>query len=186
MPFEIEKRSKVSLKEFNRVKRFLQKNGKFLGKETMKSFLFNKPAYFRIRIVKGQNKSVLTYKSGSYKHKARKEINKKIGLNELGKIVKILKALGFKKCVCKKTERLSFKFNGLKVEVNKIETLGLIVEVEAISHNKKEIFILNKKIKETFKLLKLKELHFSKYQNMMDKLYSKGMKKIELQNFTFH
>lgn len=182
MAFEVEKRSKVSLQEFRRVKKFLRKNSRYLGRERMISFLFNEPTYLRIRIIKGKNKAVLTYKSGSYKHKARKELDKEINKSELKKLIVILKNVGYKKCVSKKTERESYKFNGLKVELNKIESLGLIIEIEAITNKKSEISRLNKKIEETMKFLKLKELHYSVYQKMLNKIYSKS-KAIEKHDF---
>jgi len=183
MVFEIEKRAKVSISQFKRVKRFLDKNAKYLGKESMKSFLFNKPTYLRIRVINGKKNAIITYKSGNYNHKARKELNKNITISKLKKFILILKAMGFKECVSKKTERQSYKFKGLKVELNKIETLGLIIEVEAICRNKNQISKLSRKVGETMKTLGLKELQFSIYQKMMDKLYSKS-KLIDKHSFT--
>jgi len=77
----------------------------------------------------------------------------------------------------------SYKLKGLKVELNKIDYLGLIVEIEALTNNKSKISSLEKNIRKTMKELQLKELDPNEYQRMMDVMYSKTLKPLPKHTF---
>lgn len=66
MRYEVEKRSKLSKSEFERVKNYLDENTTFLGKKEMISYLFQQPTFLRIRLIKGNNKVLITEKVGEY------------------------------------------------------------------------------------------------------------------------
>ncbi len=85
--YEIEKRSKLSIKEFNKLKLFLDKNAKYLGFKEMKSFLFQKPTFLRIRLIKGSYHVIITEKIGSYNDPARFEKEKKNSFKDLSEFI---------------------------------------------------------------------------------------------------
>ncbi len=181
MHYEVEKRALLkSDVDFNRIKRFLYKQGKFLGKKNLKTLLFRKPTYLRFRSfcdVQKQRAEV-TFKSGDYGMLSRKEINLDINPKQITDFIELLKAVGYKKGVFIKTERHYYKFRGLLVELNKIDYLGKIVEVEGLTNDKRKVGGLRKKIDDILEILQVQELSGEDYQGMMDDMFKKGLKKI--------
>lgn len=185
MTFEIEKRSLFTSKEeFDRCKENVAKQGKHLDTFVYKSFLFRKPEYLRIRIVKGEPEATITKKIGTYQDPARKEINKQINLSELKSFLEEIKSKGFEECVCVETESNAYEVDGSRIEFTIMTYLGMIVEVEALTENETEIPLLRNKIDEIMKKFKLKELDADAYQKMMDLMYEKGLKPISEQEFS--
>lgn len=180
--YEVELRSKISEQRFNSLKGWLDKHADFLGEMKMKSYLFPKPSFLRIRFMEGKNTALVTEKTSSYSEAGRIEKEFEIPNAEVAKFVKEKTKQGYSECSLAKTIRFSYKFNGLKVELNK-NNLGLIVEIEAITKNKKEIPVLQNKIRTIMKKVKLKELSPSKYQEMMNELYAKTLKPITKYKF---
>ncbi len=145
----------------------------------MKSFLFLKPTHLRIRFVKGKDNIIITEKIGEFTDPARKETEKEIPLNQLSKFIEQISKDGYSECSEFNTERYAFKLNGLRVELNKIDLLGLIIEVEALTEDESQIPILEKKIKETMKQLQVEELDPNIYKKMVDGACAKSARKIE-------
>ncbi|MFA6461986.1 MAG: CYTH domain-containing protein [Candidatus Woesearchaeota archaeon] len=184
MAYEIEKRSLIASKsDFNKLKTHLQSNFKYLGTKHMKTFLFRTPSYLRIRLIKNEPEIVITHKSGDYYDPAREEIELELNKNQLSSFISLINHLGFKQCSCIRSERRSYRYNGLKIELNQIEHLGMIVEIEAITTKKKEISKLNRKVKNTMDSLNLKELKPAQYQRMLDKMYLKTLRSTSKQVF---
>lgn len=184
MRYEVEKRSKLSKSEFERVKNYLDENTTFLGKKEMISYLFQQPTFLRIRLIKGNNKVLITEKVGEYTEVGRPEKEYEIALSKLPSFARMKKKQGYNRCSCVSTTRYSYKLNELKVELNEIEHLGLIVEIEAMTENKADIQSLENKITKTMKKLQLEELRPTEYQRMMTKMYAKTLKPLSDQIFT--
>jgi len=183
---EIEIRSLLkNQEEFNQVKAYLDKNAKFLGKKHLKSFLFLKPYHLRIRFVRGNNHIIITKKIGEFTDSARREIENKISLNQLPLFVEKIKKQGFDECAEFETIRYVYELDGLRVELNKIDLLGLIVEVEALTNNEKEIPEYEDKIRNIINKLNIKELEPEKYKELVLKAYNKALKNIEEHSFEF-
>ncbi len=183
MRYEVEKRSRLSKPDFDRIKNYLEKNAVFLGKKEMKSYLFQRPTFLRIRLITGNNNALITEKTGEYSEAGRPEKEYEIPLQKLPAFVKTKKEEGYKQCSLVHTTRYSYRLNGLKVELNEIDYLGLIIEVEAMTENKDEIPLLEKKIRHTMKELQLEELAPDEYQKMMTAIYSETLKPIEMHSF---
>jgi len=183
---EIEKRSLLkNEEEFNKVKGYLDKNGKFLGKKILKSFLFLKPAHLRIRLVKGSEEVIITKKIGDFIDSARQENEKEIPLSHLPSFLEKIQKEGFGECSEFNTERYIYELDGLRVELNKIDLLGLIAEVEALTEDKNQIPEYEDKIRKIMKKLSIKELKPQKYKELINKEWKKASKKISEQSFKF-
>ncbi len=170
---EIERRALLNEKEFNRVLDYLNKEGQSLGKRSFVSYLFREPGYLRIR-VEGK-KITITEKAGDYEDIGREEKTTEISYEKIKDYVKELQKKGFQRCAKVETERESYNFKGVTVELNKIDVLGLIVEVEAMTEDEKEKEFLDARVRETLKLLGLKELPAASYKKMMEKVYDNAL-----------
>ena len=179
MPYEVEKRSYIKNKsDYKKCKSYLDKNAKPLKKVNLLTYLFREPNYLRVRIEKGCKKAIITHKSGNYSDPARKEINLPIDYKQLPQFFKLIKTIGFEHCVIFKALRYVYKFKGLHVDLTDYNYLGTILEVEALTNNKKEIPQLKKKVSQALKLIGLKELGAKEYQKMLDRVYRKYLKDI--------
>ncbi|MCR4327027.1 MAG: CYTH domain-containing protein [Nanoarchaeota archaeon] len=184
MQYEVEKRSKLKEKsEFERVKNYLDNNAEFLGKKEMKSYLYQKPTFLRIRLIAGENEALITEKVGEYTEVARPEKEYNLPISKINEFVSLKDREGYETCSLLHTTRYSYKLNGFKVELNEIDYLGLIVEIEAITENQKEIPTIEEKIKKIMKKLNLEELNPKEYQKMMDYMYSQTLKSISEHEF---
>jgi predicted adenylyl cyclase CyaB len=180
---EVEKRAIINESEFQRMKKLLDKNAKFIGAKTMKSFLFNDPHYLRIRLIKGQNEAIITHKSEYYHQSARKEIEFPIELKKLNSFLAIIREIGFKECVEIKAIKRKYKFKGFLIELNRVNHLGNILEVEMMLKNKKGLKKTDEKILEIMDELGLKEFPLDKYKAMHKVIYKKFMRSVEKQRF---
>jgi len=185
MVYEIEKRSLLSKKQFETLKNYLDKNAKFNNQTDIKSFLFQKPNFLRIRLIKDNDIIIITTKSGNYNDIARKETNIKIKKNEFDNCLKKLIEQGYNKCSLLNTKRITYEIEKIKVELNEIDYFGLIVEVEATTEDKGKINELKQEVINIMNKLNLKELPSNTYQEMMNKMYSKTLKSVNEQNFSF-
>ena len=184
MQYEVEKRSKLSnQEEYDRVKFYLDNNAEFISKQEMKSYLFDEPTRLRIRLISGKNVALITEKDGEYTDAGRLEKEHKISLNEIPTFIDIKKNQGYQRCSLVRTTRYSYRLNGLNVELNDIDYLGLIVEVEALTKTESEIPSLEVKIRKTMEELKLQELNPKTYQQMVTSMYNKTMKHISEHTF---
>lgn len=185
MTYEIEKRSLFTSKaRFDRCQRHVKNHAKFVGKHVFKSFLFRNPEYIRIRIIKGHKNVIITRKSGTYHDAARKEHNQTIKLSKLRGYLQKIKSQGFEECVCFKTISYAYKLDDLRVDFNTITYLGKIVEVEALTKNKRLVPVLKQKVSATMKKLNLHELSPTKYQKMMNNAFTAGLKPISKHKFS--
>jgi len=184
MTYEIEKRALFKKKaDFDKCHKYVKTHGKLVGKYVFKSFLFKEPEYLRIRITKGKRFAEITKKYGTYKYAARKEENSKVELSKIKKYLNEIRKECFERCVCFKTISQAYELEGLRVDFNNITYLGMIVEVEALTENKKKIPALKRKVSALMKKLKLHELKPEYYQKMMNNAQVKGTKPISRQNF---
>jgi len=186
MVYEIEKRAKFEYKEeFEKIKKRVEEMG---GVQTekyfYKSFLFRKPEYLRIRVVRGKDFAEITFKTGTPKDTVRQEINQRVNLGpDLDNEIEKLKSKGYTECACIITENVDYELDGLTISFNTMNELGSIIEVEALTADESEIEHLENKVKELMEKLNLKELPPSEYQTMMDSMYSNLLKPVDEQEF---
>ena len=156
MVYEIEKRSLFeSSNDFKQCESEVAKIGKATNKYIFKSFLFKSPEYLRIRIVLEKDTAEITKKIGTYEDAAREEINEHISLQKLPNFIKGLIKEGYDKCTCVKTESNNYEIGELTISFNTIESLGMIIEIEALTNEKsqnpiKGVLFCKKKKKENF------------------------------------
>jgi predicted adenylyl cyclase CyaB len=180
---EVEKRAILNEMEFKRIRKTLDKKAKFIAEKTMNSFLFNKPYYLRIRLIKGQDKAIVTHKSEYYHQSARKETEFPIELKKINSFLAIIREIGFKECVEIKAVKRKYKFSGFLLELNHVDYFGNLLEVELMLKDKKDIGETNKKILEILHGLGLREFPLGKYKAMYQRLYKKFMRPVEEQRF---
>ena len=179
MVYEVEKRVLFDSKEmFDRCEEAVQKRGQRAEGNIYKSFLFSKPSYLRIRIVRGKDSAEVTIKKGTYEDVAREEKTEFVKLVALKDYVAKLLKQGYESCACVKTENQDYIVDGLKVSFNVIEELGRIVEIEGLTEDEGEVGNINEQIVFLMGELGLEELGVGDYQKMMDKMYKKTTKPI--------
>jgi predicted adenylyl cyclase CyaB len=184
MVFEVEKRSLLENKEeFNRVKDYLDKKAKFLGKKEMKSYLFEDKNGPRIRIIKGKDKILITEKSGSIHDKARKEKNIKLNYKEFQKYLQRISKRGYKKCAEIKTVRYSYESDGVSIELNEISFMGLVIEVELLIEKESEAKDAEPKLNEILSKLGLIELSTAEYEKILNKAILENLR--DLREYSF-
>ncbi|MFH1501163.1 MAG: CYTH domain-containing protein [archaeon] len=182
--FEVEKRSLLkNEQEFQKLKKYLDSNAEFLVVKEMVSFLFREPNYLRIRLIRGNDKAVITIKEGEYTDAARKEVEEEVNINKLDKYIQRITKEGYSSCSEVRTQRYSYRLDGLNVELNRIDYLGLIIEIEALTDDESKVLDLEKKIWRLMKKLKLAELSGETYQQMLNSMYSKTLKRISEHSF---
>ncbi len=179
MHYEVEKRSKLNgNSEFEKIKNYLDSHAEFLGRKEMKSYLYQKPTFLRIRLIADRSEALITEKFGEYTDAGRKENEFNLPISEINAFVNKKNKEGYTSCSLVHTIRYSYNMDGLKVELNKIDYLGLIVEIEALTEEYSEIPLLETKIMRAMDKLKLKELNPAEYQKMMDSMYSQTLKPV--------
>ncbi|MFA6391331.1 MAG: CYTH domain-containing protein [Patescibacteria group bacterium] len=185
MKFEVEKRSKIDdAEEIERVKEYLSAHGEYLGSKMMRSFLFRNPTSLRIRLIEGKDSALVTIKKGEYADPAMEEEEYEVPLTELDAFIEQKKVEGYEACSEVNTFRETYILNGLKIEINDIDSLGLIIEIEALTEDKDEIDGLEERIRETMQELNLPELDPSEYKLMMDAMQDETNRPVSEQVFT--
>jgi predicted adenylyl cyclase CyaB len=172
--YEIEKRSLLTDKEYSRITKYLKDNAKLISSKNLITMLFKEPSYIRIRYEEGKDKAKITIKNGTYHDKARTETEKDIKLSDVKASLKKLEKKGFKKCALLKSKRETYKYDKYTIDVSNHQYLGIIIEIELVTDNKKLIDKESENISKLFKKMKLKELDADKYQKMMNDMYKKS------------
>ncbi len=171
MAYEVEKRSKLTRAQYARLQSHLDTHATFLGEKRLDSFLFRKPSYLRIRLSSDDPNVYITEKTGTYADAARFEKDTKIKRAALPGFVDKLQKRGFQECVPVITYRRTYILDGLKMELNRINYLGLILEVEVVTNKKSAVLQLEQKVSLMLTRLRVKELPANIYQGMLDRNY---------------
>ena len=169
MAYEIEKRSKLTKKKYAALQTYLDIHAKFVSEKRLDSYLFRKPSYLRIRLVSDDPLVYITEKTGTYHDVARFEKDFTFPRTKLPRFITTYYTKGYTRCVPVITYRRTYKLDGLKVELNRINYLGLILEVEAVTKKKSAIATLEKKVNAMLLQLDVKELPADVYQRMLDR-----------------
>ncbi len=184
MVFEVEKRSLLKdKKEFQRVKAYLDKETKSLGKKEMKSYLFEDKNGPRIRLIKGKDSALITEKSGSIHDKARKEINFKIEYKDLPAYLDKIYKKGYNKCAEIKTIRYSYELEGVTIDLNEISFMGLIVEVELLIEKESDKDKAEIRLNKMLNTLGLIELSTLDYEKILNKAILDNLKDLKEHSF---
>src|SRR4030042_5989166 len=91
---EVESRSFISSKKCKELRKFFDKNGKFLGQDFDETVYFKAPKDLRIR--QDGKLSYLILKEGKIHDKYRKEIEIKLPKEEFNDLKSLFSSLGFK------------------------------------------------------------------------------------------
>jgi len=185
--YEVEVRASIPERDFDNL---LVRLSHLFGKpaiDEIKTFLFawnssitNLPSgYSRIRIIKNSNYGVLTEKIGDYTDKAREEINRDFGFDEVDSVIEELKSKGLTECSYLRSTGYAFSALGnQKLFLSKHQYLGNFLEVEILVNKQSEINEAYRAVAKTLANLKLVELPAVEYQGLMDQMYTKTLKPV--------
>lgn len=171
---EVEVRALISEAEFSRLKKFFDKNGKFLNRHKDETIYFDKDGKVRLR--NESNRSYFVCKGGKIHDKHREEFEITINKSDFILGQKLMEALGKNPVVKWQRERLVWQYQGMKAYLDNTKGYGRIFEMEAIVNSKEQEKAYNKMIK-IFKDFKIEptpkekiENHYQNYLKNWEKL----------------
>jgi adenylate cyclase class IV len=164
--YEIERRAALNIDDLERVKKFL-KNSKLLSKDNFVTYHFNKPVHLRVRYSKGKDYAVVTHKEILKGSTNRVEVQFKVMLSELKAFVRVLRNLGFKKCVKVESRYESYRKGKFNFQLANGPYYGTILEIESLGKKGKNV---EKEIRTVFETLNLKMIPEKKYNGMKKKM----------------
>jgi|YelNatPaOPRAMG01_1025707.scaffolds.fasta_scaffold08733_8 predicted adenylyl cyclase CyaB len=182
---EVEIRSFIDEKMYERLHKFLKEKAKFLDETFQITVYFN--AKIDLRIQQSKNYSKLWVKGGKIHDTFREEIEVKFKSEDFLNLIKILRMLNFPIRMVWLRKRLEFEWNGIKVYLDDTEGYGKIVELECYAENKEEIKKSEELLKERLKQLNVEltpreefEKKFKWYEKNWKDLMSKRIKELGL------
>jgi len=177
MNYEVEKTIRMDKKEFDRVKKLLDTKAHKIDKFTTITYLFKKPRYVRIRYKTNSNKAIITQKKNVKKSLIREETEFEIQRKDINKFVKLLKNLGFKKCLNVKIKNITYTYEGLELKLS-IGLLGNLLDIESVATNKKEFNAKLNKINSVIKEFHMDGESYMRFWNKKEEIVRKNMKPI--------
>jgi predicted adenylyl cyclase CyaB len=171
---EVEVRALVSGAEFNRLKKFFNKNAKFLNRHKDETVYFDKDG--RVRLRREENRAYFVHKGGKIHDKHREEFEITINKPDFILGQKLLEALGKPPVVKWERERLVWQYQGMKAYLDNTKGYGRIFELEAVVAPKSREKAYNKMLG-IFNGLKIKPTPKEKIQKHYN-YYLKNWKKL--------
>jgi len=172
---EIEVRSFITKKEYEKLQRILKKEAKFIDsieEETVYFEAKNKD----LRLRKNEKEAFLILKEGKIHDDSREEIEVRIKRDDFSKIEKIFKRLGYRDKIRWFRKRMVFESGGIKILLDDTKGYGLILELEKIG-TAKEKEKIHKYLEQKIKSLGIKitsrkvfEKKFKYYKNNWRKI----------------
>ena len=165
---EVEHRGRLTEKKFNELKKFLKKQGKFLGKKYRFSVIYSpsrgkevfelnrSPIDLKVRITNKKTELVLKYGDWSG-NDARKEFLFPIDSKKFEEIVEFLFILGFYFGVLQATRTYLYLYKGIEFALVKVPGWGYYFEAE-IGTSQENIIKANEKIEKECKKLDISVL----------------------------
>lgn len=171
---EVEVRALISEAEFGRLKKFFDKNGKFLNHHKDETIYYDKDG--RVRLRKEENRAYFVHKGGKIHDKHREEFEITINRSDFISSQKMLEALNKLPVVKWHRERMVWQYEGMKAYLDNTNGYGRIFELEAIVDPKDKENAYNKMLK-IFKDLNIKPTPKEKIQKHYN-YYLKNWKKL--------
>ena len=179
---EVESRGPLTKKRFQALKKYLTKNGKFIGRKSRLSLMYfrtkipkdvksikNDPVDLRLRITNGQ--ATMTMKYGQWSGSdMRKEFEFPIDKNQFGDALDFLKALGWTKAVVYATDAFIYHYKNIEFAVIEIKKYGYVYEAEILVKSKNEINRACQRIKTTSSRLGLKEYEPGEFEKQCNQI----------------
>ncbi|MFH0838539.1 MAG: class IV adenylate cyclase [Patescibacteria group bacterium] len=136
--FEVEAKVPISKKEFELLKKRLQKEAKYLGTEIRKDTYYAKPktAYIRIRERGGDHTFNLKRRQTIRGIESNFEMEWR--LKDAGKWRSLLRKLKLSPGIRKSKRSTSFAKNNFIIELNHVRLLGYYLEIERVVKSQKE------------------------------------------------
>jgi predicted adenylyl cyclase CyaB len=125
---EVELRAFVSKDEYERLIRFMSKNGIFVKRDYQITYYFSGP--HDLRIQKNRFYAKLWLKLGKLHDVSREEIEIKFKRKYFDKLLQFLEALGYQVEVKWFRKRRVYKWNGTRIALDHTKGYGYVVEVE--------------------------------------------------------
>jgi predicted adenylyl cyclase CyaB len=140
MQIEVETRSFVSEKEYNRLLEFMENNAKFVEEDEQTTLYFSGDIDFRIQ--KGKSKAKLWMKGGKIHDGHREETEVKFKSGEFENMLKIFQSLDYSIKVKWFRNRKEFSWEGISVMLDNTVGYGHIIELEKIGdeENKEKVY----------------------------------------------
>lgn len=195
---EVEHRGILTGKKFKELNRFLEKNGKFLGKKDRFSIIYfvskkeikkitemkSVPIDLKLRITNKKTELVLKYGKWGGKD-ARKEFCFPVNSDKFNEMVEFLKILGFYHGVLNATRTYFYKYKGVEFSLVRVPNWGYYFEAEMMV-NKGDVKKTNEKIVAECKKLGLEIFNDNALCKLLDDLNNrKGYRfNFKKQNFS--
>ncbi len=142
---EVEVRALISESEFNRFKKFFNKNAKFLNRHKDETVYFDKDG--RVRLRREENKAFFIHKGGKIHDKHREEFEIAINKSDFASGQKLMEIAGKRPVVKWQRERLVWQYQGMKAYLDNTKGYGRVFELEAVVGPKEQEKAYNKMLK---------------------------------------
>ncbi len=179
---EVEVRGPLTKKGFQKLKKYLSKNGKFITRKSRLSLMYfrtkipknvtaikNDPVDLRLRITNGVATMVMKYGQWSGSD-IRKEFEFIINQKQFGEAIEFLGALGWMKTVAYATNAFIYQWRKIEFAVVEIKNYGYVYEAEILVKNKKDIILASKKIKNVCSQLGLREYQSGEFEKQCNQI----------------
>ena len=176
---EVEHRGLLTKEKFNTLRKFLEKEGKFIkekdrfsviysprGKETLR--IHRSPIDLRLRITNKKSELVLKYGKWSGSD-ARKEFSFPIDSAKFGEMTEFIKILGFYYGVLQATKTYVYMYKDIEFAIVQVPGFGYYFEAEILTE-KKSIQSANQKIMLILKELGLNVLNDKDFYKLLEDL----------------
>jgi len=171
---EVEIRGPLSKKQFNILKRFLEKNGRIERKINQSTIFFKNLGDKDLRLRWDNNgNTILVIKGEKSNQFARKEVELKLLPYSWKQALKFLIVLGFNKGQIGRMQRFDYRYKTFKIALRRKTVIGDHFEIEIIVRSKKEINKTIKKLKDFAKKLQLQIWSEQEYRKVLRENWSK-------------
>lgn len=190
---EVEHRGRLTPEEFSRIRKYFQKNAKFLGEKRRFSIIYttsvlstreakNDKIDLKLRITNSQPEIALKYGKWSGKD-ARKEFIFDIDPEQYDDFVEFLKILGYHRAIMIANTKHDFLFHGIEFSLVEVPDWGHYFEAEILSEEdkvKNSIQMIEKELK----ALKLKACDNKDYYKLLDELNNRSGARVDLNDLS--
>lgn len=180
---EVEQRGPLKKEGFDKLNKFMKKNGKFLNEKKRLTLLYfkdkinenctelkNDPVDLRIRVTNKKAEMIMKYGSwGSSDN--RKELTFNIGLDQFKDAIEFLKHLGWYLCTVQTTNSKNYTYRGIEFAIVEVTHMKFkYYEAEIMVDNKNRVKDAEKKINEVCKELGLRAYDEKDFEKQLNKL----------------
>ncbi len=191
---EVEHRGLISSKEFEKLKSFFTKEGKFLGQKKRFSMILNTshktvrevkddPVDLKIRVTNGQAEVAFKYGKWSGKD-ARKEFNFDFETEKFADFMEFLKLIGFSKFVLMANTKYDYLYRGVVFSLVEVPNWGHYFEAEILT-DENNVVKADQIINSGLKKLGLKILDEEGFYDLLDGFNNREGYRVDLNKTPF-